>query len=286
MGEPILSVDDVKSAAREQWDGAAAGWNASSASIHAWLAQTTETMLDLAGVTPGARVLDVAAGAGDQTLEIARRVAPDGSVLATDISPRILELAERNASAAGLTGIAFEVVDAEALDLDEASFDAAVCRLGLMLFPDPAKALKSIHLALKPSARLCAVVFAEPASNPCVGILMRTALAHAGLPPADPSRPGSLFSLGDASLLERLFLNAGFGDVRVGRITAPFKLPSVEDYLSFARTSAGPILAILEKLGPAAAEVAWKDIADKLAVFDTPSGWEGPNELLIATGQR
>ena len=114
------------------WDKAAAGWNSHAAVIHEWLAEATAAMLAAARIGPGARVLDIAAGAGDQTLDIARCVGPRGHVLATDVSAAILSLARDNARAAELHNIDTRVADAQALGLEGAGFDAAVSRLGLM----------------------------------------------------------------------------------------------------------------------------------------------------------
>ena len=93
-------------------------------------------MLDLAKIGPGSRVLDVAAGAGDQTLQTAARVGPSGHVLATDISPKILDFAARNARTAGFANVETKVLDGENLDVPEASFDAVISRVGLIYFPD------------------------------------------------------------------------------------------------------------------------------------------------------
>src|SRR5947207_1210525 len=98
-------------------------------------------MLDMAGVARGARVLDVAAGAGGQTLVAARRVGPDGHVLATDIAPNLLAFAQEDARAAGLTNVETHVMDGEAIDLPDESFDAAISRVGLIYFPDQQRAL-------------------------------------------------------------------------------------------------------------------------------------------------
>ena len=92
-----------KQTTREQWQQAAEPWHAWGPTLEDWLGEATELMLDLAGVGPGASVLDVAAGAGGQTVRAAQRVGPQGTVLATDISPAILEYAARVAREAGLT---------------------------------------------------------------------------------------------------------------------------------------------------------------------------------------
>ena len=83
-----------KSTTRAQWETAANAWHRWGPAIEVWLGAATEQMLDDARLTPGSGVLDVAAGAGGQTLSAARRVGPTGRVLATDISPAILRHAD------------------------------------------------------------------------------------------------------------------------------------------------------------------------------------------------
>lgn len=275
-----------KSAVREQWDRSAPGWDAHTPAIREWLAPATAAMLEMAGVREGARVLDVAAGTGDQTLDIARRVGPGGFVLATDLSATMVGLAAQRAARAGISQVATRQADGEALDVEPASFDAVVCRLGLMLFPQPLRALRGMHGALRPGGGICTLVFSRAERNPCVGILMSTALRHAGLPPRDPYQAGALLSLGQPGLADRLFREAGFADVASTVIDAPFRLPSAAHYLQFVRDSASPIQQVLARLSPAAAEAAWAEMEERLAVFATADGWAGPNELLLTAGRR
>ena len=118
---------------------AAAGWQRSSVARAQILAPLTERMLDLAGVDVGHRVLDVAAGTGEQTLVAAQRVGPTGAVLlATDIAARMLALAEEAVARAGLGNVETRVLDARDLNLGPGSFDAAIARLALMLVPERA----------------------------------------------------------------------------------------------------------------------------------------------------
>ncbi len=268
------------------WDAAAAGWHAHAAPLSAWLERATNGMLGMAGIGPGAQVLDVAAGAGEQTLAIARRVGPTGRVLATDLSPAMLALARQNALQAGLSQVQTHWADAQDLDVVPASFDAVVCRLGLMLFQQPQQALSGMQRALRPGGHICTLVFSQAQRNPCITTVLSTALEHAGLPPPDPSAPGGLLSLGRPGLADSLFLAAGFRDVATTRLDAPFCLPSVHAYLDFVRSAAGPVHDILKGLDDAAKQAAWSDMAKRLAVFNTATGWEGPNELLLTAGRR
>ena len=278
------------------WDRAAEGWNSNAALIRVWLADATVAMMDSAGIGQGSRVLDIAAGAGDQTLDIARRVGARGYVLATDISPRIVALAQANANHAGMTQVETQVADAQTLGATLnataglansqaiANFDAAVCRLGLMFCTRPLDALVGARKALKPGGRFAALVFSQPQHNPCLAVMMSTALRAAGLPPGSPFAPGTLMSLAEPGSLSNLLNEAGFKDISVTPFAAPFFAPTVRHYVDFVRTSGSPIMEILTLLAPEAQDSVWRDIEAQLDLFTTPAGWQGPNELLLCSG--
>ena len=268
------------------WDAAAAGWNHHAALIHDWLHDATQAMLADAQIGLGDRVLDIAAGAGDQTQDIARRVGTDGWVLATDVSPGILALAQKNAEAAGLRQVRTRVADAQSLDLTGANFDAAVCRLGLMFCRSPLAALRCIRVALRPQGRLSVLVFGQPEHNLCLTVALATACKHAGVVNGSATQTagafdaGSLMSLGKPGLLGALFQTAGFVSVELRYISAPFHATSAAHYVDFLRSSASPLIEMLAPLSSAQKQDAWRDMTEQLMVFTTPSNWVGPNELL------
>ena len=273
-------------AADHPWDLAADGWNRHGPLLGEWLRDATIAMLDAACIGPGSRVLDIAAGAGDQTLDVARRVGKSGHVLASDISARSLVLAQEKLHAAGFDGIETRVADAQALDLAGAGFDAAICRLGLMFCCAPLVALCGVRAALRPAGRFSALVFSGPHANPCIATLVSTALRHAGLPLASPATPGTLLSLGQTGLLADLLDTAGFVDIEVHAVSAPMRLPSCQHYIDFVRTAGLPIMAILAPLSASAQTEAWHDMAAQLERFTTPTSWVGPNELLLCSATR
>src|SRR5262245_60636197 len=90
---------------RTQWESAAPGWARWESTIATWMEPATEAMLAMAGVEAGARVLDLASGAGSQTLRAAQRVGAQGHVVASDIADMMLYHVQKNARAAGLTNV-------------------------------------------------------------------------------------------------------------------------------------------------------------------------------------
>jgi len=277
---------DLTSDASQAWDAAAAGWDRHSGLIRTWLHESTTAMLDAAGVRAGSRVLDVAAGAGDQSLDIAARVGLCGRLLITDLSAGILTLAEQKLRAAGYKQVEARRADAQHLNMRGADFDAAVCRLGLMFCNSPLLALQGIHEALVPGGRFSGLVFAGPERNPCIATLGATAMRHAGLASASPFKPGTLMSLGQPGLLHSVLAAAGFVDIEIRALDAPMRLPSVKHYLDFVQAAGLPIMAILAPLPTAVQAAAWQDIEAQLLRFNSADHWVGPNELLLCTATR
>jgi SAM-dependent methyltransferase len=281
---PSAKSEAHGAAMRRIWDAAADGWHMHHALIREWLTSATSLMLDAAKIGPGAHVLDVAAGAGDQTLDIARRIGPAGRVMATDLSPRCIALAKSMLEVAGVANASFLVADGERLDL-EPRFDAVVCRLGLMFYADPLQGLKRMHAALKPDGCCAVLVFSDAASNPCIVSAIGTAANLAKAPPFDPDRAGGLLSLGRSDVLHGLFGRAGFRDVTTVRIAAPMRLPSAAHYVRFLQGAAGPVRSLIERLDAPSQPSAWAKMEAAMARFETPDGWKGPKELLLAFGR-
>jgi SAM-dependent methyltransferase len=272
-----------KATTRAQWDDAAGAWHAWGPTLEDWLGEATTLMLDAAGIHTASAVLDVAAGAGGQTLAAARRVGPTGTVLATDISAAILEYAAADAAGAGLTAVQTQVLDGEQLDVSPAGFDAVISRLGLMYLPDLARALTGMHRALRPGGRIAAVVFSTPEHNGFFSIPVAIARRRAGLGAPAPGQPGP-FGLGSPGVLEQRLRRAGFDAVGTHLLRAPLRLPSAADCVRFLRESAGALHQMIAGLTPTERKETWREIHRELSRFDGPDGFEGPCELIVGWG--
>jgi ubiquinone/menaquinone biosynthesis C-methylase UbiE len=243
-------------------------------------------MLDMASITTGSRVLDVAAGAGEQTLAAARRAEPSGSVLATDISANILEFAAAAASAAGVTNVETRVMDGESLDeLTDGSFDAVISRVGLIYFPDQQKALTGMRRVLKQGGKIASIVYSTAENNKFFSIPISIIRRRAQLPPPLPGQPGP-FSLGGPGALETAYQKAGFRDVEIRVVAAPLRLPTAAECVRFERESFGALHQMLAGMSEAEREETWQEIEQELRQFENTSGFEGPCELVIGAGSK
>lgn len=283
-----MNFDPVqyKSTTRQQWEDAADAWHRWGPTLESWLSTSTERMLDAAAVVDGASVLDVAAGAGGQTLAAARRAGSDGRVVATDISPTILTYAAQQAAEAGLTNV--ETVEADGEDLGalaDGSFDAAISRLGLIYLPDQAGSLRGLHTALRPGGRVAAVVYSTPDRNGFFSLPVSVIRRRAGLPAPGPGLPGP-FSLGAPGVLEHKLQEAGFRSVTVEAVDAPLLLPSAAECLRFERESFGALHQMLSGVPEQEREDVWAEVHDGLRQFESGGSFVGPCELLVGSGTR
>ena len=274
-----------KETTRAQWQEAAEAWNRWGPTLEQWLGEATEVMLDQAQIGEGAQVLDLAAGAGGQTLAAARRVGSSGRVVATDISPEILTYAANAAREAGLENVETREMDGEALAFEDDSFDAVISRVGLIYFPDQQGALREIHRVLRPGGRLSAIVYSTADRNQFFSIPVGIIRRIAGLPAPAPGLPGP-FSLGSPGVLDAAYENAGFEDVDVRAVDAPVRFPTAAECVRFERESFGALHAMLAGVTEAEREQAWSEIETELGQFESSAGFEGPCELLVGGARK
>jgi SAM-dependent methyltransferase len=178
-----------------------------------------------------------------------------------------------------------KVLDGESLDVPPDSFDAVISRVGLIYFPDQQKALAGMKRALRPGGRIGAIVYSTPDRNKFFSTPVSIIRRRANLPPPLPGQPGP-FSLGSPGAIEDAFSKAGFRNVQAVRVPAPLKMASAGDCVRFEKESFGALHQMLSGLDAAGKDAAWAEISEQLRLFETPSGFEGPCELVVAVGTK
>lgn len=280
-----MNIDISKSKIRDVWESAAPGWAKWEHELSKGLEQATNDLLTSASVSPGSRVLDVASGAGAQTLLAASRVGRNGGVVASDISATMLEHVRKNAEASGIQNVETAEGAAEEIAASKGPFDAAICRLGLMLFPDPVGSVSAICQALKPGARFGAMVVSTPQDNPFFSKSMGILLRHANKQLPAPGQPG-LFALSAPGALEEVLSDGGMEDIKTATIRAPFAMPSAVAALQMMQQAFGAYRAVVAELDDAAKADAWSEVLAFLSDFEGSKGLATEFVFIIGSGAR
>ena len=235
-------------------------------------------LLRSANVARGMRVLDIATGTGLSAEAALTAVGPTGHVTAADIS---LAMAGKARERLGKgPNVSVSVEDGQALSFPDESFDAVLCNLGLMFFPDPVRGLKEFRRVLRPDGRAAVSVntVVERSYNHRINVIIARHV------PSLVEAVMRTFALGEASRLRLLFNEAGFADFETDTVRHAFVLPSFDAYYGpFERggASTGQALATLPKeIRRAVREEVQRDLADTGGLVEVEA------EYRIASGRR
>jgi SAM-dependent methyltransferase len=282
--KPIDPVQ-FRAGQQQQWNTAATGWRRWSELIDGAASGISERLVELAGVEPGSRVLDVAAGYGEPSLTAARVAGPEGRVVATDISAEMIAYGRERADAAGLGNIEFVESDAASLQFPADSFDAALSRWGIIFEPDAEAAAARIRGFLTAGARMAISSWGPPDRVPFLAIPMRTAMERLAVPPPPPGTPGPL-SRPTPDALGGLLEAGGFSAVEVEEAEVTMDWESPEEFTTFVREIAPPISALIDPHPQDVQDETWAAITDAIRQTAADDGTVRLSGLvLLASGR-
>jgi SAM-dependent methyltransferase len=275
-----------KAQQRDQWSNAAQGWRQRWGAFEQGAQPLSDRMMEVAQVTRGQRVLDVATGIGEPAMTAAQRVGPTGSVVAIDQAPQMLAVARERMEAAGMRHVELIEGDAETVALPPNSFDAVVCRWGLMFFPDPVGTLARLRASLVPGGWLAAAVWGPPERVPLISLPFGVLARELGQPPALPRGP-SPFALSEPATLEQVVRRAGFTEVQSEPLTVTFVFSSVDELLGHLGDVSAPLRAIMATQRPERRAELWGKLATAAGTYADADGMiRLPNACLIVAGRR
>jgi len=224
---------------QKNWDSVAAGWQKWWKIFEKGRQKVSDKLVELAGIKIGQRVLDIATGIGEPALTACRKIGDSGYLLATDISPEMLAIGRERARYEGLNNIDFKEGDAATLVLPSSTFDAALCRWGLMFLPNPKAGLSNIYKSLVKGGHFAAAVWASPEKVPFISVPMNIVLQETNSPPPRTLGP---FSMSDQNNLKKLFEESGFIHIVIERIKVVSDFESSDDFAAFTIDHGGPAL--------------------------------------------
>ena len=285
MESQAVDAVEFRAGQRQQWKKGAEGWRKRSEFIDAAMGHVSKRMVELAGVEPGSRVLDVAAGYGEPSLTAAAVAGADGKVVATDIAPEMLAYGRERAEAAGLENVEFIESEAAGLDFPPESFDAALSRFRILFEPEAEAAAARVRGFHVPGSKMVISSWGSPERVPFIALPMVTAMRTLGVDPPAPGTPGPL-SRPTPDALRGLLEGGGFSDVEVEEAEAIYEWESADEFVAFIRDTVPPLVALIAKHAPDDPERAWDAIL--AAVKETASD-DGTvtfsNLVLLAVGR-
>jgi len=285
MESKTIDAAEFRDGQKQQWNTAATGWRKWSELIDSAASHISDRLVERAGVAPGSRVLDVAAGYGEPSLTAARVAGPNGKVVATDIAAEMLAYGRERAAAAGLDNIEFVQSDAVSLDFPAGSFDAAVSRWGIIFDPDGEGAAARVRSFLESGSRMAISSWGPPERVPFLSIPMGTVMRRLDVPPPPPGTPGPL-SRPTPEALGGLLEGGGFSDVEVEEVEITMPWDSAEAFTTFVREIAPPVTAMMASHPQDVQDETWAAIT---AAAGEKAAADGTLELtslaLIASGR-
>lgn len=259
---------------RYGWDKAAPyyenGWQ-----DQLWPAQ--ESFLAKIDPQPGENILDISCGTGLVTFPLAELVTAMGQVVGVDISDGMIEKAWQEKKRRLIDNITFQRADAEDLQFEDNTFDAAICSLGLMYFPYPQRALEEMYRVVKPDGRVAALVWGE-----------RKNCGWADIFPIVDQRVKSevcplFFQLGTGNALQLSFEAAGFSDVESLRMS--IDLHFIDDEQACVAAFLGGAVALAyQKFDRQKRRGADREYLESIEKYKNKSGYDIPGEFVIVKG--
>lgn len=285
---PAFNPDEFKAQQREMWNNAAAGWQNWWETVERGAQKVSNKLVELAEIKPGDKVLDIATGIGEPAVTAARRVKPNGKVVAIDISPQMLLIAKTRAKSLGLDDIIeFRESDGEKIDLPDSTekFDAILSRWGLMFFPNLSAALVKIREMLVTNGSLSAAVWSAPSKVPWLDLAFASVRKQINAPSPAPMTPGP-FALADIDALKQSFSEAGFRDIKTNTIQVTFEFDSPESYTKLHQQTATRIHAMLANQTEEVKKQAWNSITEAVWQYADSHGRVNlDNEVIYIVGK-
>lgn len=241
----MSELEQIREKQRQSWNKFAPGWQKWDAVIMEELKPMGVALLEAVRLKDGDTVLDIATGTGEPGLSAARQVG-SGRVIGVDLSEEMVRIANQNAKDRGVKNYQAMAQDASQLNFPQGTFNAGICRFGVMFFPDPVATIKELVRVLKPGGRLALSSWGPPPQNPWATTIAGIVNSTLNLPPPPPDAPG-VFRHSAPGTLKFLLTQAGLTDVVETAQAGEFGSGTPEQYWDQMTEIAAPIVQALSQ---------------------------------------
>lgn len=259
----------------------APAWEKNRERLFSDVRAVSEWLVEQLDPQPGQTVLEVAAGPGETGFLAAARLGPTGRLISSDFAPEMVAAARRGANERGLDNVECRELDAERLDLPDASVDGVLSRFGMMLLPGQRRAVAEIRRVLRPGGRFAYATWGPPDRNPWLFQLVVALLQNGVVPPGDPFAPGGPFSLATPESNRALADAGGFADVAVEEITGVMRFDSLDEHWAHVTELAGPVVELVASLERAQIDAIRATLGPSLAPYEHGGALEIPWSAMV-----
>jgi ubiquinone/menaquinone biosynthesis C-methylase UbiE len=269
-----------------EWRESAAYWQKHIGTIRTMLSPVTRALIGEAAIVEGQSVLDVAGGSGEPSLTIAEIVGSTGSVTCTDAIAEMVAAAQSEGQRRGLTNVVFRQCAADSLPFESESFDAVVCRLGVMFFPDPLAALREMLRVAKSGRAISLAVWDKSELNPFSYLITNVVARYFDVTPDDPNVPGA-FRFAQPGALAQILKEAGANELRERVLKFHIAAPiSPEQFWEMRSETSGTLRERLATLTPLQADLLAQEAQEAVREFFPNNQMSIPAQMIIVTARK
>jgi SAM-dependent methyltransferase len=270
----------------DAWERVGPQWGRNRDRLFDGFRPASSWLIDHVDPQPGQTILELAAGPGETGFLAAERVGPTGRLISTDLAPSMVDAARLGAEARGLGNVDCRVMDAQHIDLPDASVDAVISRLGLMLVPEPRAAFREIRRVLRPGGRLAYAVLGTPDRNQWLSLLIGAAIEHGAAPAGDnPFALGRPFGLSSPEVNKELLRDVGFSDIQAGELSGVMSFASANDYWDYQTALSPPVRATIASMGPDEVASVRATLEQMLSPFESDGRYDLPTLVVVVVAR-
>jgi SAM-dependent methyltransferase len=273
-----MDLTEYRETSRKTWNELAPAWDERREEIGAPVAPVRDWLLEHLAPQEGETVLDIACGSGELTELVSPLVGDSGHVICTDFAPQLVAAARRRGEERGLANVEYREMDAEQMDLEDASVDAAMCRFGYMLMSDRVAALRETRRVLRDGGRVVFAVWAEPMRNPWVLVPGSVLMERGVMPPPDPDGPG-IFALGDRGKIEASLADAGMTATVLEDVEIQNHMADRDELWDRIRATMGPLAAAISQQPEDEQRAIRSAIEERAEAFRDGDGYHLPGAV-------
>ena len=263
--------DALRAQITERWERSARGWGAQRAVFQAAAEPVSQWLVERVDPQPGLRMLELAAGPGDTGLRAAELLHPMGTMILSDVSEGMIDVARARAAELQITNVEFKVMDAEWIDLPTADVDGVLCRWGYMLLADPGAALRETRRVLKPGGTVALAAWTGPEDNAWSSVPNQELVRMGAAEPPAPDAPGQ-FAWRDPATISEALEEAGFVLAEIDQVDFAFRYPSLDDWWDVALDLSPGMYDAVAALTPARRDDLREAIDARLAEYVADDG--------------